>query len=389
MTVTQQGVITLLRSAIAEKSLPLPAEFDLEGALETVQSHHMHALVYDGAVRCGVDKNCPVMKKLLRGYLMALLKSEKQVQAVTELFRIFEENGIDYMPLKGSKMKFLYPKPELRMMGDADILIRTEQYEQIEPLLPALGYHPKHESDHELVWLSDSLYLELHKRLIPSYNEDFYDYYGSGWQLAHPETGHRYTMSAEDEWIFLFTHFSKHFRDGGIGCRHVVDLWVYRNHHPQMDEAYIRAELEKLQLLEFYENICALLAVWFEDAAADSKADVITDYIFASGSWGEALSRTVSIAVRDSRRSQRAREGKWQYALRIMFPDVNTLRGKYTVLQKRPWLLPLVWVVRPFYKLFCEPQSLLRHRKHLRAITDEKVDERRELLRYMGIDYRF
>ena len=72
-----------------------------------------------------------------------------------------------------------------------------------------------------------------------------------------------------------------------------------------------------------------------------------------------------------------------------MFPDVNTLRGKYTVLQKRPWLLPLVWVVRPFYKLFFEPQSLLRHRKHLRAITDEKVDERRELLRYMGIDYRF
>ena len=62
MTVTQQGVITLLRSAITEKSLPLPAEFDLEGALETVQSHHMHALVYDGAVRCGVDKNCPVMK---------------------------------------------------------------------------------------------------------------------------------------------------------------------------------------------------------------------------------------------------------------------------------------------------------------------------------------
>ena len=33
MTVTQQGVITLLRSAIAEKSLPLPAEFDLEDAI--------------------------------------------------------------------------------------------------------------------------------------------------------------------------------------------------------------------------------------------------------------------------------------------------------------------------------------------------------------------
>lgn len=38
----------------------------------------------------------------------------------------FDAGGIDYMPLKGSILKDLYPRHEMRMMGDADILIRME-----------------------------------------------------------------------------------------------------------------------------------------------------------------------------------------------------------------------------------------------------------------------
>jgi len=47
-----------------------------------------------------------------------------------------------------------------------------------------LGYEELYESDHELVWNHDLMRIELHKRLIPSYNKDYYQYYGDGWQLA-------------------------------------------------------------------------------------------------------------------------------------------------------------------------------------------------------------
>ena len=43
-------------------------------------------------------------------------------------FTIAEENGIDYLPLKGYNLKKLYPKPELRTMGDADVLIRLADF---------------------------------------------------------------------------------------------------------------------------------------------------------------------------------------------------------------------------------------------------------------------
>jgi hypothetical protein len=303
--------------------------------------------------------------------------------------KAFDEAQIDYMPLKGCLMKARYPKPELRLMGDADILIRMEQYSQIIPIMESLGFEATQESDHEYIWRSKELYLELHKRLIPSYNEDFYEYYGIGWQLAHRREGGYWTMTAEDEWIFLFTHFSKHFRDGGIGCRYVADLWVYVRHNPDMDEAYIRGELQKLGLEEFHDNIRKLVDIWFGDAPDDEKSDIMTAYIFASGNWGGQESKTISVAVRDSRKSGRVAEGKLRYGLRVLFPDVVTLRDKYRVLKKAPWLLPVVWVIRPFYKLLWEAKSLRRHGENLRRMEKGKLDVRRELLEYLGITYKF
>ena len=34
----------------------------------------------------------------------------------------------------------MYPKTEMRVMSDADILIRTEQYDKIRPIMVELGY---------------------------------------------------------------------------------------------------------------------------------------------------------------------------------------------------------------------------------------------------------
>jgi len=389
MDTMQRGVITLLKSAVTGEKAPLPEDFDLAAVYPALKKHNMDALLYEGAACCGLLPQEPVMQMLLQKYYTHLIVSEAQMRRCGKLFAAFEANGIEYLPLKGCRMKLLYPKPELRYMGDADILIRMEQYGQIRSIMEALGFEEKAETDHELHWDHRELNVELHKHLIPSYNGDFYEYYGIGWQLAARQEGCCWTMKPEDEWIFLFTHFAKHFRDGGIGCRYVADLWVYLRHNPGMDESYIRRELGKLQLVEFYENIRTLLDVWFADRAEDQRTGVITEYIFASGSWGESMSRTVSSAVRDSRTTGKAGEGRARYLLRILFPDVVTLRSKYTVLKKHPWLLPGVWVVRPFYKLFCERESLRKHGENLHSMNAENLTTRRELLQYMGIDYRF
>jgi hypothetical protein len=391
MNTIQMGTVALLKSAVLQQSCPLPADFDLEAAYPALKRHHMDALLYEGAVLCGISKELPVMKRLFQSYCRSLMASEGQMGEVHRLTETFDSNGIDYMPLKGCKMKALYPKPELRIMGDADILIRMEQYGKIVPIMEALGFRPGVESDHELQWFGKSLFVELHKRVIPSYNKDFYAYFGEGWQLAKRRSGTCYGMEQEDEMVYLFTHFAKHYRDGGIGCRHLVDLWVFRGAHPDMAEETIKAALDKIQLREFYENICRLIDVWFTDAPGDEKMDFITDYLFASGSWGTKENHIASSGVKDQGGKKGGRLARISYIFRIVFAGVDTLKYKYTILQKAPWMLPLVWLYRPFYKLFSgtERKSLGHHKTNLRILSPETVRSRQEALQYVGLDYHF
>ena len=391
MNTMQTGIVTLIKCAVTQKCAALPADFDLEIEYPKVKRHHMASLIYEGALHCGISADIPVMKTLLQSYCKSVLISERQMREVQRICAAFDENEIDYMLLKGCKMKTLYPKAELRTMGDADILIRMEQYDRIAPIMESLGFSTGVESDHELQWIKNSLFLELHKRVVPSYNQDFFAYFGDGWKLAVKQQGTRYEMLAEDEMVYLFTHFAKHYRDGGIGCRHVLDLWMFLRANPQMDEEKVKAELEKLQLREFYENVRRMIAVWFEDAPCDEKTDFITDFIFASGSFGRSDTHLVSTSLREGDGKNNGRGAGLNYLLRLAFPGVDALKNRYTVLQKAPWMLPMIWVYRPLAKLISKEgrHLLAKHQRNMSALTPDTIRDRQEALQYVGLEYHF
>lgn len=387
MNTTQQGIILLMKSAVTGEKLVLPADFDIEAAVPEINRHKIHTLVFQGAVNCSVPKKHPVMQQLFQKYCRAMLVSEGQMREVHRIYQAFDENGIDYMPLKGCNMKSRYPKPELRIMGDADILIRMEQYEKISAIIEALGFSFKCESDHELIWQSGSLYLELHKRLVPSYQRDLSPFFDGCWERAEVTGGTRYGMLPEDEWIFLFTHFAKHCRDSGIGCRHVVDLWVFLRSYPQLRESYVMDALERLQLLEFYENMRKLMRVWFEQESSDDMTEILTAYIFESGNWGDAISGVLSGVVRNSRSKAEIKRARLQYLWRYAFPSLEIMQRRHKILKKAPWLLPVMWVVRLLYKALFDKKEQKRVQRNFSVITEENIQNRQTLLRLIGLDY--
>lgn len=388
MDIVQQGIITLVRSGLTGKALPLPEGFDLETAYPEILRHGILTLAHDGAILCGVDKTLPVMQKLFQGYLKALVQSEKQMNMLKRICGALDEAGVDYMLLKGSNLKGLYLKPEHRLMGDVDVLIRTEQYGKIKPLMLALGMEEQVESDHELIWHNRDLHLELHKRLIPSYNKDYYRYFGDGWQLAKIQNGSRYSMTPEDEYIYLFTHFAKHYRDGGIGCRHLVDLWVYRQTYV-LDEAYITAELEKLQLSVFEQNIRDVLAVWFADIAETEKTVFITDVIFQSGSWGSKEAHAASLGTKNAAISGSIRRGRIMRTAQVIFPRAKALHHRYPVLKKHPILLPVFWSVRWVSVLLFRREKLRKQYEELQMTNTDAVQTYQQALQYVGLDFHF
>jgi len=386
MNNTQKGIITLMRSALTGEKLALPEGFDFAAAYEGVKGHHMVTMMYEGALNCGISPQSPAVMKLFPSVCKAIQVSEGQLSELQRIFGAFESEGIDYMPLKGCIMKHLYPRPELRMMGDADILIRCEQYDRIVPVMKELGFEEGNVSDHELVWTTPLLYTELHSQLMPDHHVDSQNYFRDGWDFAKVRDGSRFSMTDDDTFIYLFAHFAKHFRARGIGCRHMADLWVYLRSHPELNEEYILSELDNLHLSEFHRNIRHCLMVWFEDAPENEQSRIITDYIFSSGSWGSDESMAVSVVVRDSGASGNKTRGRIAYILHLMFPGVDVLRDKYTVLKKAPVLLPLVWLYRPFYKLFSEPRSMRRRVNTISGLTDERLDRHRRIMEGLGLD---
>ena len=282
MDALQQGIITLIRSALTEERYTLPQDFDLESAYEQLCRHHIVPMAYIGAVQCGISQELPVMQKLSQDYLEYKARSEQQMKALEQLFAAFDRAGIEYMPLRGCDLKVLYPKPEMRLIGDADMLVRLEQYERMKQIMTKLEYEEQAEEDRTLIWNKDPLRLKLHRRLIPAYNKAYRAYFGDGWLLASLRSGTQYSMSREDKFVYLFTLFAKHYYDGDIDCRYAIDLWVFRRAYTAFNDTYIRAELKKLRLLTFYDNVQEMLSAWFEDANETEKTDLMTDSIFNS-----------------------------------------------------------------------------------------------------------
>ena len=389
MKALHKGIVALIKSAMTGEASALPEGFELSAALPLIKKHHIVTMAYEGAVKCGIPQSDPTVKTLFSAYYTLLTASERQAAMLGKLVSAFDENEIDYMLLKGSNLRSLYPRPELRYMGDADVLIKTDQYDRIKPIMLSLGFAEGVESDHELVWRGGGLMVELHKRLIPSYNKDFYAYFGEGWQNARLDAGTRYTMSAEDEMIYLFTHFAKHYRDGGVGCRYVADLYLYREAHPELDGEYIASVLGRIYLDRFYENVMRTVDAWFCGGDEDEATEIITEFIFASGSWGSVDSKLIAREVKELKHSPKMMSSKMSYIVRMLFPSVAALSPKYTVLKKAPWLLPAVWVIRPFYKLFFERGAFKRQKRNLKVINDKSVAERKEALNAVGIDFNF
>ena len=390
MTDLQLGITALLRSALFGTQAQLPEAFDFQQALTLGRAHQILPLLFYGVQNSGLSVPTEVKSALRTATLQSAMVDQSQKTAGDAIFSALEQKALDYMPLKGILRKSAYPQPEMRPMSDLDILIRPEQYDQIRPLMAELGFTESYESDHELAWRKPGgLLVELHKHIIPSYNRDYYAYFGDGWKLAQPVAGYtyRYAMKPEDSLIYELTHMAKHYRDGGIGIRHLTDVYLCAQGEA-LDRGYIRQELQKLKLWDFYQNVLATGKVWFANGTANEKTDFITEYIFSSGSYGTMDQKFLAGAVRMAQTERRATAGvRWRKLLRMTFPSYARLRGRYPALNRMPVLLPVFWVVRWVEVLFFRPSSIQHEMAGFGKATGKQVDEFEQALRYVGLEF--
>lgn len=366
LSVEQRAIISLLNSALYNTKTVLPQNFDWEKAKNIIIRQNIVGLINFGLYNSGLV----IPDWLRKKFQVNIGLLERLWQNGAEIMDAFKKSGVDYVPLKGVILKDLYPSPYMRQMSDVDILIREEEYEdKIKPIMLALGYEEGVKSDHELHFIKNNQLIELHKRIIPSYNKDFYSITGDGWEWVQ---NHGYA--------YIFTHFAKHYRDSGIGITHLLDLEILKDR--ATDDG-----LTELHLDKFYENVKRTLDCWFRGKEFDEITLKITRTIFESGEYGTMKTsvqsknlKKVDAAHGDAKKARR------KDLMRLIFPSYGEMKTRNPVLKKLPVLLPFFWAGR----IVCAPfrGNVKKMYKANKAITDDKVDYREEL-NAVGLDFWF
>lgn len=387
MNTVQRGILTLIRSALAGQAYPLPEGFQIAKAETLILEQQIVGLAYEGALLCGISKTEPAMSRLFQRYCQTLVHSNIQSKALDAVFCAFEAKWIDYLPVKGSVIKSLYPKPAMRIMGDADVLIRIEQYDRIRPIMEDLGFTEKPEHNHELPWNSKALHLELHRSLMPEHHVQEYRHFANVWENAVLTEGHRYDLTPEDSFLYLFVHYMKHYRAGGIGIRQPIDLWVWQQAYPNMNLEILYRKLEELQLRTFFENTQSMLKVWFDDQTPDEKSIFMTNYIFSSGCFGAKAQVDASHGLFVARQTGSIGSGRFHQLMESIFPPHALMCYRYPVLKKAPWLLPVFWPVRWVSAVLFRRNNIRNYRKMLSNASSDHIQSFAESLEYVGLDF--
>lgn len=374
---------SVIKAALTDEPVALTSDIDYEKLFILSKKCNVVPLVCHGLYKAFGNFDQLAIFKKYTFYMIA--RDQNLMNCLKKIESIFADNGIDYMLLKGASIKHLYPTSECRLMGDADILIKEAQYNTIKELMPQLGLVNKGESDHEHIWAAQGgIVIELHKRLIPSYNDDYYAYYRNPWKKASFKNNHRFSMTKEDEYIYLFTHLTKHYRDGSAMFRPLIDMWLFKNKHTLLNMEYIRKELEKLELTEFHNNIWNTLDVWFNNKEETELTAFITEQIFEVDRKARL---DAANAARISARSDSVASAKAKTIKNLIFLPMETMKKKFPVLEKFPFLLPIMWIVRWIDAIFHKKNSIAHETNRLNKMDNEIVDAYNNDLNKVGLKY--
>lgn len=350
---TKEYLLKAVGAVINSDEIPkMPEDINARLLLELIVKNSLQAIGYLALKGQSFEYN----DRLERSYRTVVAREISQQAEADRIRKDFSENGIDFMFLKGSHLKKLYPAPELRFMADTDVLVRSDDVERAKKILLSHGFEQKMDNGKDVVLTKKSfLTVELHNTLFV---EEYYmyDYFLSVWDKAQKIGEHEYAMTDSDMYIYTAAHLAEHFTTGGACFRPTMDIYLMRKKmSDKLDFPYIEKEFEKLSVDDFVKKIERVADGMFGNSEKDASLEVTENFIVL----GPPVKNTGVASVDGKDRS------KTEMILSSLFPSMKHMQLLFPVLKKAPVLLPLFWAVRLFERLFSR-----NARKKLAKIKD-------------------
>ncbi len=160
--------LELVRSAMHASPPQLdPEKVNWQEVFHLAQAHQLGAMIAYPALELVNDPASPVFSLGMQAVGSSLAQQQAQSRLLEEMRLSFPALQIPFLPLKGSLLRPMYPKPEMRTMCDLDILLHQKDLERAGQWLKEQGFEQEEGFDHDVPYTKlPYLHVELHYRLF-------------------------------------------------------------------------------------------------------------------------------------------------------------------------------------------------------------------------------
>ncbi len=407
---------------------PVPGAVSLSAVLSLAQSNSVATTCAFAAVDVASgEEEKRVWQAEIDRNLFRIANFEMEREGI---FADMRDVGLSWLPLKGSVIGRVYPRPEMRWMCDNDILFGIvesndkggfEAFDEeraaraMRRIMEARGFIVASfgMGNHDSYEKAPFFNFEMHRGLANSSNS-WWRYYENPWSRAKiaqdssgavkadsfddqeskaarqaSAQGCAFEFSHEDVYLFHIAHMYKHFSSAGCGVRGIADEWVLLSAWgSQLNWEYIEAELDKLGMASFEQDVRRVAkrvigddacgrALGLHAASDDAEALASEDaafvaYMLGSGTYG-TIQNVVENKIRENEQKGSG-NARLRYLAQRAFPSAEQLKQGYPILKKRPWALPAVYAYRLTVKPFLRRKRLSAE---LRAVAKQREEGER------------
>lgn len=374
---TKKYFLQMVNASI--KGLPIPTcpeEIDTTLLYKLAVRNAVQGILYLAVQSGAITLSPEIEAKLQKSYMAILAREATQQDEIEYIRNAFNEENIDFMFLKGTHLKSLYPVPEMRFMVDMDILVKDENMNKGGKLILARGFTQEMNNGKDIVLVKKPfLTIELHKMLFV---EDYFmhDYFSSVWDRVETVNGCEYKMPINDLYVYTLAHLAEHYLEAGSCFRPLIDLYLMEKTYSWLDFDYINQQFEIIGIEKFAKKIRQLYKCAFDGAEYNDDLVLMENYIV----FGAPVKNANEVS-----KVARTNKSKSKRFIESAFPNLKHMKLKYPILEKTPFLLPFFWVVRFFEFVFLKKGSIEQKQSAISNVDRESADIMKEIFEKSGL----
>lgn len=355
------------------------SEMNLKQVYSLAKFHSMQSIVYICLAKCVKEYGKEVVSdevyhRFAADYQLTMRRLV-MYDMEREAFCDFIGQRGWYLCLKGVVLQRYYPSLGMRQMADNDILVDESLCPEIRDYFTSRGYEVEgygtgcHDS-----YLRGMLNFEIHRKLFmeAARTRRGADYYGDVKSMLTPgEKPGEMLFNDEDFYVYFLYHAYKHYAEGGCGVRTLMDIFVYRRKNTNLDEKYIKKQLDTLGISAYADGSYELAMRIFSPEARptdilEPKMAEMLEYYITSGTFGtqqHAVENNVSEIAGGEKVTAFT---KLKYLWKRLFPDMSYYNLSGMKLPRKIFTVVTVW----FSRLFRGIKNHKTHTSEVKHLND-------------------